>query len=571
MKAKDRKTELAGDLSALTVNCQPASLDTAIECKAFSCLQRLLRVTALVFKFIKLLKAKHRGANETSEVTSAGMEEAELCWIREVQRSLKDNKNIKSWKQQWNLFEDERGVVRCQGRLGNADLMDSAKYPILLDSNHHFTTLAVWSCPRRVMHVGVKETLAELRSTFWIVRGRYFVRKLLFGCTVCKKFQGKPYKTQPPPPLPGCRVKEAPTFTYIGLDYLGPLYVRSTSEKDQKVWICLFTCCVTRAVHFEVVPNLTAAAFLRCFRRYDARRLMSSFVISDNAKTFKSASKELEKIMNDPSVIRYFTQERIRWSYILEKAPWWGGFYEILVKSLKSSLKKTIGRAKLTQDELVTVVAEAEMILNCRRISYVSSEDVEEPLTPAHLIIGRRISALPEVDSPVDGDFGISQNDLSRRERHLNMILGHFWKRWRAEYLLELRNAHCRVKRATGSSLVSVGDLVLVHDEGHPRSHWKLGKIEGILTSKDGQIRGAEVRVQGKRSKKSSLLRRPLQLLYPLEVSCATHETSQPESVPEQSEQSVRGLMRENRERRKAAVEGERLRRQWIAELRDEH
>ena len=100
----------------------------------------------------------------------------------------------------------------------------------------------------------------------------------------------------------------------------------------------------------------------------------------------------------------------------MEKAPWWGGFYERLVKSLKSSLKKTIGRTKLTQDELVSVVAEAEMILNSRLISYVSSENVEEPLAPAHLIIGRRISALPEVDSPVDEDFGISQNDLSRRE-----------------------------------------------------------------------------------------------------------------------------------------------------------
>ena len=202
-------------------------------------------------------------------------------------------------KQQWNLFEDERGVVRCQGRFGNSDLVDFAKYPILLDSNHYFSILVVWSCHRRVMHGGVKETLAELRSTFWIVRGRFFVRRLLFGCTACKKFQGKPCKTPPPPPLPGCRVKEAPAFTYIGLDYLGPLYVRSTSEKDRKVWICLFACCVTRAVHFEVVPNLTAAAFLRCFMRYVARRSIPSFVISDNAKTFKSASKELEKIMND--------------------------------------------------------------------------------------------------------------------------------------------------------------------------------------------------------------------------------------------------------------------------------
>lgn len=121
------------------------------------------------------------------------------------------------------------------------------------------------------------------------------------------------------------------------------------------MWICLFTCCITRAVHLEVVPNLTAQAFLKCFRRYVGCRSTPSFVIPDNAKTFKSASKELEKIMNDPSVIRHFTQERIKWSYNLEKAPWWGGFYERLVKSLKSGLKKTIGRAKLTQDELVTV------------------------------------------------------------------------------------------------------------------------------------------------------------------------------------------------------------------------
>ena len=429
MKAKDRKAELVGDLSALTVNSQSTSLGNVIDCRAFSCLERLLRVTALVFKFIRLLKAKHRGTDEKPEITSADMEEAELCWIKEVQRSLKDNDKFRSWKQQLNLFEDERGVVRCRGRLGNSDLADSAKYPILLDTKHNLTALTVWSCHRKVMNGGVKETLAELRSTFWIVRGRYFVRKLLFGCTVCKEFQGKPYKTPPPPPLPSCRVKEAPAFTYIGLDYVGPLYVKSTSEKDRKVRICLFTCCVTRAVHLEVVPNLTAQAFLRCFRRYVARRSTPSFVISDNAKTFKSASKELEKIMNDPSVIRHFTQEGIKWSYNLEKAPWWGGFYERLVKSLKSGLKKTIGRAKLTQDELVTVVAEAEMILNCRPISYVSTEDLEEPLTPAHLIIGRRINALPEVDSPLDEDFGISQNDLSRRARHLNMILSHFWKR----------------------------------------------------------------------------------------------------------------------------------------------
>ena len=159
------------------------------------------------------------------------------------------------------------------------------------------------------MHGGVKETLAELRSNFWIVRGRYFVIKLLFKCTVCRRVEGKPYKLPQPPPLPRCRMEEAPAFTYIGLGNVGPLYVKSAKKEDSKAWICLFTCCVTRAVHLEVVPNLTAEAFLRCFGRYAARRSTPLIVLSDNATTFKPASKELEKIMNNPSVIKHFAQE----------------------------------------------------------------------------------------------------------------------------------------------------------------------------------------------------------------------------------------------------------------------
>ena len=167
---------------------------------------------------------------------------------------------------------------------GNSELTDSAKYPILLDASHHFITLVVWRCHERVMHGGVKETLTELRSNFWIVRGRYFIRSLLFRCTVCKKFEGKPYKVPQAPPLPNYRVKEAPAFSYIGLDYVGPLFVKSTSDEERKVWICLFTCCSTREVHFEVVPNMTSEAFLRCFRRFVARRSRPSLVVSDKAK-----------------------------------------------------------------------------------------------------------------------------------------------------------------------------------------------------------------------------------------------------------------------------------------------
>ena len=202
-------------------------------------------------------------------------------------------------------------------------------------------------------------------------------------------------------------------------------------------------------------------------------------------------------------------------------------------------------------------------ILNCRPISYVSSGDLEEPVTPSHLVVNRRLSALPEIDIPADADFRISPDDLSSRARHLDMILSHFWKRWRAEYLLELRNAHNQLKKTAGSRVVSVGDLVLVHDETHPKSYWKMGKVKRLLMSKDGQSRGAEARVQGRGWSEGGLLRRPLQLFYPLEVSCSTNETAPQEQVPESPEQPTQGGARGNWERRRAVVEGERIRRQW--------
>jgi len=81
----------------------------------------------------------------------------------------------------------------------------------------------------------------------------------------------------------------------------------------------------------------------------------------------------------------------MQWSFNLEKAPWWGGIFERMVKSVKSCLRKTIGRASLTHDELMTALTEVEVVVNSRPLSYVSTEDTEEPLTPSHLLIGRRV------------------------------------------------------------------------------------------------------------------------------------------------------------------------------------
>ena len=241
----------------------------------------------------------------------------------------------------------------------------------------------------RVFHGGVKATLTELRSQFWIIQGRRFVRQIVRQCIICRRFEARPCRAPNPPPLPPFRVDEAPPFSYTGVDYAGPLFVKREGNLSNKVWICLFTCTVTRGVHLDVVRELSAPAFIQCFKRFTARRGIPSKMISDNGKSFQAAAKILRAIANHSDVQRHLSRFKIQWVFNLPRAPWWGGIFERLIRSTKRCLRKTIGRASLRYEELCTVVVEVEAVLNSRPLTYVSTEDDEEPLTPSHLLTGR--------------------------------------------------------------------------------------------------------------------------------------------------------------------------------------
>ena len=148
-------------------------------------------------------------------------------------------------------------------------------------------------------------------------------------------------------------------------------------------------------------------------------------MISDNAKTFISAAQTIEDMLTSSEVQQYLSHLRVKWSFTLEKAPWWGGFYERMIQSMKRCLKKTIGKAKLTHDELSTALMEVEAILNSRPLSYISSEDLEEPLTPAQMLTRRRILSLPDgtvtTGSEGDIDFKVNPQELHARVRTSTM------------------------------------------------------------------------------------------------------------------------------------------------------
>ena len=277
MLSKERKK--FADCISLHTSTKSTEMGEIVDYKQFSNFQRLLRVTALVLRFIDILK--NRG-EKTSGITASDVKRAEVLWIKEIQRSLVSNKNFENWKREFAIFIDDQGVMRCGGRITNSEAPYSAKHPILLDASHRLTELIILDSHRRVMHNGMKDTLTDLRGRYWLVRGRQTVKRILHKCVVCRKHEGKPYQAPPSPPLPEFRVKIEPAFTFTGLDYAGPVYIQEIARSEsKKLWICLYTCCVTRAVHLEIVPNLTAEAFLRNVRRFIARRGSPIKVVSD--------------------------------------------------------------------------------------------------------------------------------------------------------------------------------------------------------------------------------------------------------------------------------------------------
>ena len=143
--------------------------------------------------------------------------------------------------------------------------------------------------------------------------------------------------------------------------------------------------------------DLSVASFLLLFRRFTSRRGLPVTLFSDNAKTFKAASKDIVKIARSAEVTKFLNSCRVSWKFIVEKAPWWGGFWERLIRSIKRSLKKSIGRGTLNYHELNTILIEVEAIINLRPLTYVLDDQggISDILTPSHLINGRRISTMP--------------------------------------------------------------------------------------------------------------------------------------------------------------------------------
>ena len=230
--------------------------------------------------------------------------------------------------------------------------------------------------------------------------------------------------------------------------------------------------------------------------------------------------------------------------------------WERLVRSVKNCLKKVIGLASLKLDELQTLLVEVECIINSRPITYVydDTDGITYPLTPSHFLYGRTVTLQPN-----DKHFEIisTNQSLTKRAMYHRKLLDNFTKRWRNEYLLDLREVTTN-KVNKGQPHISVGDIVILKNENTKRCFWKTCKVVELIKGRDNVLRTAKIRVPTEKG--TTILSRPLRLLIPLEISCAPAEVLTVENPGKSGKDMVDPgtvINVSSRPRRNAAVIGE--------------
>ena len=206
-------------------------------------------------------------------------------------------------------------------------------------------------------------------------------------------------------------------------------------------------------------------------------------MISDNVSTFLATAEELEKLMTSETLKEALKGQNVRWHFIPNRAPWYGGFWERMIGLTKQALKKTLGRAFITLSQLEAIIVEIEAMSNDRPLTYVSPDLTDpQPLTPSHLLYGRRIRSVPHpLDDPEEFEdlTYVTENSMRQRVDKYSQLINQFWSRWKTEYPTSLREFNNK-RSGHSKEAIRVGDIVVVHND-KPRLQWRLAIIEELI------------------------------------------------------------------------------------------
>ncbi|XP_039759903.1 uncharacterized protein LOC120633641 [Pararge aegeria] len=406
-------------------------------------------------------------------------------------------------------FMDSNKLIRVGGRLKNSCYTFDVKHPILLCSKHNLTQIIFQKEHIRLMHAGPQLLLSHVRQKYWPLGGRNLARRVVHGCVRCFRFKAKPFQPVMGD-LPKDRTKLEFPFLHTGVDYAGPVLIanrKGRGAKLTKAYICIFVCFAVKALHLELVTDLTKEAFLAAFLRFISRHGKPISVTSDNSTTFIGASNDLTSFFSQCSenIKNELSNRGIEFKTIPPYTPHFGGLWEAAVKSVKHHLRRILTLTNLTYEEMSTCLIQIEAILNSRPLTPLSSDPSDLTcLTPAHFLIGRSLLTVPR---PPVSDANI--NRLDRYER-IEKLKQHFWTRFSTEYISLLQQ---RSKWRSSSSSLQLGSMVLVKEKNQPPLLWQLGRVVKLHPGKDGVNRVADIKTR------KGIIQRAFNNICPLPIS----------------------------------------------------
>ncbi|XP_062538652.1 uncharacterized protein LOC134206926 [Armigeres subalbatus] len=522
--AEEAEREKRRTVTAVTTSSAEEFIEKYIT--KFSSYGKLIRSTAIWQRFIKLLRIP-KDERRSRFMTTVELKEAEETIIRQVQKVTLAaewkalSKGIpvsqKSQLRWFHPYMSSEGLIRLGGRLGHSAESEDFKHPIVLPKGHRLTRLLIESYHERLLHAGPQLLLSTVRLKFWPLGGRDIARQVVHHCYKCFRAKPSPVK-QFMGELPAERVTVARPFSRTGIDYFGPLYVRPGPRRTAiKAYGAIFVCMATKAVHIELVSDLSTDRFIQALRRFVARRGKCAEIFSDNGTNFVGARNRLEELLrllkdknHKQGVNNYCLEEGIRWHFSPPSGPHFGGLWEAAVRSTKYHLQRVVGDVPVSIEDMITLLIQVEGCLNSRPLTALSTDPNDlEPLTPAHFLIGASLHSLPELDVSTTPVNRLTQKEVVQRK------LQDFWNRWRREYLSQLQG---RIKRWRPPVDVKVGKMVVICDNNVPPMHWKLGRIEKTHPGTDGIVRVVTLRTA------SGSLKRPVEKVCFLPEPFKEHE-----------------------------------------------
>ncbi|XP_062556902.1 uncharacterized protein LOC134221732 [Armigeres subalbatus] len=490
-------------ITAAATSEEPTFLDHYVE--RHSNYQRMLRITAYCLRFLQNCRVP-RNERATDILTTEETKTAETTLTKLVQmqffsneiNQLRQGKPIASRSRlRWfHPFLDDKHVLRIGGRLGNSQLPYESKHQAILPSTHTFSKLLVKHIHLQQLHAGPQLLLAVLRLRHWVIGARDLAKRTVQNCIICVRNRPKRIE-QFMAELPTARVTATRPFSTTGIDYWGPIQIKQQHRRaaPRKAYVAVFVCFSTKAVHIELVADLSTAKFIQALRRFVSRRGLCSDIYSDNGRNFIGAANELRRILNNKEHQTEVAQEclsnGIRWHFNPPTASHFGGLWEAAIASAQKHFFRILGPHILYYDDTETLLSQIECCLHSRPIVPVSDDPSDfEVLTPGHFLVGAPMKAVPDVDFSTTPLNHLHQWQLTQK------LFQHLWQRWHREYLCTLQQ---RTKWLNAPTDIEVGRLVVMKDDNVPPMNWRTARIEELHPGSDGIVRVVSLRSpQGK-------------------------------------------------------------------------